>query len=73
MNLQHFEKEYRIHVYETGPDGKINLYSLFDFLQDMASEHAVRLGFGRNDLMKENHLWVLSRMYVVISGMAAMG
>ncbi len=67
MELNHFEKEYKIHVYETGPAGRINLYSLFDFLQDMASEHAVRLGFGRDDLMKENHLWVLSRMYAVIS------
>lgn len=61
------EREYRVHVHETGPDGRLSLFSLFDFLQDIASEHAVKLGFGRNDLMKENHIWVLSRMYVVIS------
>jgi acyl-ACP thioesterase len=67
MDLQYFEKEYKIHVYETGPDGKLKLHSLFDFLQDMASEHAVRLGFGRDDLMKDNHIWVLSRIYAEIA------
>ena len=25
MELMQFEKEYRVHVYETGPDGKLNL------------------------------------------------
>lgn len=67
MDLLQFEKEYRVHVYETGPDGMLNLYSLFNYLQDIASEHAVRLGFGRDDLMKENHFWVLSRMYAEIA------
>ncbi len=62
-----FEKEYRIHVYETGPDERVNLCSLFNYMQDIASEHAVKLGFGRDDLMKKNHFWVLSRMYAVIS------
>ncbi len=62
-----FEKEYRIHVYETGPDGKLNMSSLFNYMQDIASEHAIRLGFGRDDLMKDNRFWVLSRMYAVIT------
>ena len=53
MELLQFEKEYRIHVYEIGPDGKLNLFSLFNYLQDIASEHAVKLGFGRDDLMRE--------------------
>jgi medium-chain acyl-[acyl-carrier-protein] hydrolase len=67
MNLMEFKKEYRVHVYETGPDGKLNLYSLFNYLQDIASDHAVRLGFGRNDLMKDNRFWVLSRIYAEIT------
>ena len=54
MDPRLFEKEYRVHVYETGPDGKLNLYSFFDYLQDIASDHAVRLGYGRDDLMKSN-------------------
>lgn len=64
-----FEKEYRVHVYETGPDGRLNLYSLFNYLQDIASDHAIRLGFGRDDLMRENRFWVLSRIYAEIDTM----
>jgi acyl-ACP thioesterase len=67
MESLQFEKEYRVHVYETGPDGKINLHSLFNFMQDIAAEHAVKLGFGRDDLMSGNRFWVLSRMYAVIT------
>ena len=67
MDSLQFEKDYRIHVYETGPDGKLNLYSLFNYLQDIASDHAIKLGFGRNDLMKDNRFWVLSRVYAVIN------
>jgi medium-chain acyl-[acyl-carrier-protein] hydrolase len=67
MELLQFEKEYRVHVYETGPNGNLNLYALFDYMQDIASDHAVKLGFGKDDLMKDNRFWVLSRMYTVIS------
>jgi acyl-ACP thioesterase len=67
MDLLQFEKEYRVHVYETGPDGKLNLYSLFNYLQDIASDHAIKLGFGRDDLMRDNRFWVLSRIYAVIN------
>ena len=67
MELIQFEKEYTIHVYEIGPDGKLSLFSLFNFLQDIPAEHAVKLRFGRNDLMKENRFWVLSRILANIS------
>jgi len=66
MDLLQFEKDYRVHVYETGPDGKLNLYSLFNYMQDIASDHAVKLGFGRDDLMRDNRFWVLSRIYAEI-------
>lgn len=67
MEYPRLEKSYTVHVYETGPDGRLNLHSLFDYLQDIASDHAVQLGFGRDDLMKQNHFWVLSRIYAEIS------
>jgi len=66
MELKQFIKEYFVHVYETGPDGRLNLHSLFNYLQDIASEHAIKLGFGREDLIKKNHFWVLSRIYAEI-------
>lgn len=61
------EKEYRVHVYETTPDNRLSLASLFNYLQDVASDHAEILGFGRGDLMKSNHFWALSRMYAEIA------
>jgi len=61
--IKKYVKKYRVHVYETGPDGKVTIASLFNYLQDIASDHAEILGFGRDDLLKDNHFWVLSRMY----------
>jgi medium-chain acyl-[acyl-carrier-protein] hydrolase len=73
MDMLHFEKEYKVHVYETGPDGKLSLYSLFNYMQDIASDHAVKLGFGRDDLMRDNRFWVLSRIFAVINKWPAWG
>jgi medium-chain acyl-[acyl-carrier-protein] hydrolase len=73
MELMQFEKQYRVHVYETGPDGKLNLCSLFNYLQDIASDHAIRLGFGRDDLIRDNRFWVLSRIYAEIKRMPEWG
>ncbi len=73
MALSKLEKEYHIHVYEAGPDGKLNLYSLFDYFQDIASEHAVKLGYGRDDLLEQNNFWVLSRIYAEIAEMPEWG
>ncbi len=64
MEKLHFTKDYSVHVYETGPDGKITLHALCNFLQDIASDHAEKLGFGKEDLLRENQFWVLSRLAV---------
>ena len=52
------EKAYVVPVFEIGADEKLNPYSLFNYLQDIASEHAEKLGFGKDDLMKKNKFWV---------------
>lgn len=62
-----YSKNYVVHVYETGPNGILAIHSLFNFLQDIASEHATRLRFGKDDLLKENRFWVLSRIYANIT------
>jgi acyl-ACP thioesterase len=73
MDTEKLEKEYSVHVYETGPDGKLTIYSLFDYLQDIASDHAVLLGYGRDDLLEKNHFWVLSRIYAEIKELPEWG
>lgn len=64
--INELKKEYRVKVYDTGPDGRLSIYTLFDYLQDIASDHAELLGYGRDDLMQQNSFWVLSRMYAEI-------
>ena len=64
--LFQYEKEYRVNVYETDPDGMLSLAALFNYMQDIASDHAEKLGFGREDLMKNHWFWALSRMYAEI-------
>ncbi len=71
MNKLQLKKEYKVHVYETGTDGKLNLFSLFNYFQDIASLHAVKLGYGRDDLLKNDCFWVLSRMYAEIAELPA--
>jgi acyl-ACP thioesterase len=73
MEFPKLEKDYAVHVYETGPDGKLNLHSLFDYLQDIASDHAVKLGYGREELLKHNNFWVLSRIYAEINTLPQWG
>jgi hypothetical protein len=37
MSLLQFEKDYRIHVYETGPDGRFSHFSMSNFIQSIAA------------------------------------
>jgi medium-chain acyl-[acyl-carrier-protein] hydrolase len=67
MEINQYQKEFKIPVYEIGADGKINPHSLFNYFQDIASEQAKKLGFGMEDLVKDNHFWVLSRMAAIIN------
>ncbi|HVN57140.1 MAG TPA: acyl-ACP thioesterase domain-containing protein [Bacteroidales bacterium] len=66
MEQLEFSKKYRIPVYEMGFNGKLSPHSLFNYLQDIASEHAELLRFGKDDLLKENRFWVLSRIAVKV-------
>ena len=63
MNELVKEVSYRIHTYETDTQGYLRIPALFNYLQDIASQHAVSLHFGKEDLEKKNRFWVLSRIY----------
>ncbi len=67
--IRKYTKKYRIHVYETGPDSKATISALFNYMQDIASDHAEILGFGREDLLKNKQFWVLSRIYAEINNL----
>jgi len=43
--------------------GRVQLRSVASFLADVAGDHAVELGFGRDEL-RENRTWMLSRLRI---------
>lgn len=61
-----FEKSYTIPVYDSDSKGRLSAFSLFNYIQDIASEHAELLHFGRGDLQRSNQFWILSRLYAEI-------
>lgn len=67
-----FERRYPVNVYNTGFNNRLSLVSLFDFFQDLAGRHASELHFGRDDLMNNGTIWVLSRITVEIKRLPAL-
>ncbi len=55
-----------IHSYEIDFNSRLNIFSLFNYFQEIAWEHAGILHFGLEDLSKRNLFWVLSRVKVEI-------
>ena len=61
------EEKFRIRTYECGVDGRIKIYSLMQYLQDIAALHAGQLGFGFDKLSEMDGYWVLSNIRIEIS------
>lgn len=59
-----FSDSYKVRAYEAGPDGRVTIHSICNYLQDAASNHAFRLGVAVDKLQKHNLTWVLSRFHV---------
>jgi medium-chain acyl-[acyl-carrier-protein] hydrolase len=55
-----------VHSYDIDYNSRLNVFSLFNYFQEIAWEHAGILGFGKEDLEKRNLFWVLSRVRVEI-------
>ncbi len=72
MNSSIFESpayhshEITVHSYEIDFKSRLNIFSLFNYFQEIAWEHAGILHFGLEDLSKRNLFWVLSRVRVEI-------
>lgn len=59
-------QEITVHSYEIDFGSKLNIFSLFNYFQEIAWEHAGLLHFGLDDLAQKNLFWVLSRVRVEI-------
>lgn len=63
-----YKKQYTIQVSDIDFKQQLKLSSLFVFCQDMATEHAIKLGVGRNVIQeKYGVIWVLIRAKVNIT------
>lgn len=59
-----YTRSFEIHSFDTNTHGVLGMPMVFNYLQDIAGDHADRLAFGYDDLNARNQFWVLSRMYV---------
>ena len=61
------EDKFRIRTYECGVDGSVKIFSLMQYLQEIAALHAGQLGLGFDRLSEMNGYWVLSNIRIEIS------
>jgi medium-chain acyl-[acyl-carrier-protein] hydrolase len=61
------EQEFRVRTYECGVDGRIKIFSLMQYLQEVAALHAEQLGLGFDKLGEMSGYWVLSNIRIEIN------
>jgi acyl-ACP thioesterase len=59
----HYE-DFRVRSYETNVNGVASAQTICNYLQEVAGNHATKLGVGVDQLLKKNLTWVLSRLHV---------
>lgn len=62
-----WEEDFRVLTFHMNPKGKTHLSAICNFLQEGASMHAESAGFGYEDMMSHNQVWVLARLKVIIA------
>lgn len=61
-----WEKEFSIQPYDVDFQEKMRVSHLFQWMQEMASEHAHHIGVGYDVLWEQKLIWILSRMKLKI-------
>jgi len=59
-------QEFKITSFQVDRNNRISLHALSGLLQETAGEHAITLGFGYEDMIKHNWVWVLSRLKIKV-------
>jgi len=67
MKRKYFQRKFDIRTYECDFKGQLHPLALFNFMQELASTHADRLGFSVQKLMQQKMTWVLSRLHLKIN------
>jgi len=67
MNAKNtYDENFTIRAYEIDPKGKASIQTICNYLQEIAGNHARKLGVSVEILLKKNLTWVLSRLHVQI-------
>jgi medium-chain acyl-[acyl-carrier-protein] hydrolase len=61
------EEKFRVRTYECGVEGRIKIFSLMQYLQEIAALHAEQLGLGFDKLSEMGGYWVLSNIRIEIN------
>ena len=61
------EETFRVRTFDCGADGSIHLFSLMQYLQETAVDHAEELGFGFARMSEMDAYWVLSNIRIEIT------
>lgn len=64
---------FTVHSFQADVNANARISALFNFMQEAAWQSAESLGFGFNDLMAHNLIWVLSRQYLRIQRLPKWG
>jgi medium-chain acyl-[acyl-carrier-protein] hydrolase len=59
-------EKFQIRAYEIDTAGRLSIAALCDYMQEIAGNHARALGVGFEALLKQNMIWVLSRLFLLI-------
>ena len=63
-NMNTIEEKFTVRAYDCQTNGEIKIFSLMQYLQEIATLHAEELGFGISHLDEINSYWVLSNIRI---------
>jgi len=66
MESRKFVRKAVIPCYMSDRYNRLSPVAVMDFFQDIAGDHACRLGFGHHDLIDERIVWIIARMGFVV-------
>lgn len=64
--LKIYSEEFLVRSYQTDLNARMRPSAIMELMQEVAGEHAEKLGIGRNALMVKNIAWVLTRLEVAM-------
>lgn len=67
ITTKYWQEDFVVRSFEMNPQGKAHFSTICNYLQEGASMHAEKAGFGFENMAKSNQTWVLARMKIDIA------